>query len=182
MAGSNCAGLRPRACAAILQGDTILMVRHRTTEREYWTLPGGAIEPDETPEAAAVREVREETGLQATVLRFLFSDPYGDDQSLCYCFLLQAMEHGVTPGADPEESHLGPDERLLQDVAWLPLDQMTQDGQVAKVLTALSLDIERGRVDGTGESIGYAESLQMMALQLRQDVNGPKGREVMWRD
>lgn len=42
---------------------------------------------------------------------------------------------------------------------------------------ALDLDRERGWIDEDGDSTGYAESLQMMALQLRQDVEGPAGRD-----
>jgi 8-oxo-dGTP pyrophosphatase MutT (NUDIX family) len=34
-------------------------------------VPGGAVEPGETPEAAAVREVAEETGLRVTLVRKL---------------------------------------------------------------------------------------------------------------
>lgn len=34
-----------------------------------WSVPGGWIEPGESPEAAAVREVLEETGLQVTGAR-----------------------------------------------------------------------------------------------------------------
>ena len=39
-----------------------------THEGERWGLPKGHIEPWETPEEAAVREVREETGVQARVI------------------------------------------------------------------------------------------------------------------
>ncbi|MFG3258131.1 NUDIX domain-containing protein [Streptomyces sp. NPDC048172] len=41
-------------------GGRLLMVYER--DRECWELPGGGIEPGETARAAAVREVREETG------------------------------------------------------------------------------------------------------------------------
>jgi ADP-ribose pyrophosphatase YjhB (NUDIX family) len=37
------------------------------TDDEVWTLPGGGLEHGEDPRAAVVREVREETGLSATV-------------------------------------------------------------------------------------------------------------------
>lgn len=39
----------------------ILMVRHH--HNDWWVLPGGMIEPDETPQQAAIREIKEETGV-----------------------------------------------------------------------------------------------------------------------
>ena len=47
----------------------ILLVRQR--DDEIWSTPGGVIEPDETPAAAVVREVREETGLLVRPARIL---------------------------------------------------------------------------------------------------------------
>jgi ADP-ribose pyrophosphatase YjhB (NUDIX family) len=40
---------------------SILLVRQR--DGDVWSTPGGALEPDETPADAVVREVQEETGL-----------------------------------------------------------------------------------------------------------------------
>ena len=44
-------------------GRLLLVRRGREPHRGRWSLPGGRIEADESPEAAVVREVREETGL-----------------------------------------------------------------------------------------------------------------------
>lgn len=41
----------------------LLMVRHRDSQRTYWILPGGGVDEGETWEAAAVREMWEETGI-----------------------------------------------------------------------------------------------------------------------
>ncbi|WP_025786196.1 NUDIX hydrolase [Sporosarcina sp. D27] len=45
------------------QGDNVLMVKNKGENSSYYTLPGGAVESGETLEEAAVREAKEETGL-----------------------------------------------------------------------------------------------------------------------
>src|SRR2546430_7791471 len=49
--------------------DRILLVRQ--AEGGVWSAPGGAIDPEETPADAVVREVWEETGLHTRPLRLL---------------------------------------------------------------------------------------------------------------
>lgn len=127
---------RLRVCGAILRDDHILMVQHRDTVRTYWTLPGGGVETNETASQAVVREVWEETGLRATVVRHLFSEPYS--AGICKCYLLTvAGDQQAALGYDPEEAGLEIGDRLLQGVAWQPIITMQDDGQVAQVLLAL---------------------------------------------
>ncbi|NJQ02133.1 NUDIX hydrolase [Streptomyces zingiberis] len=56
------------AAVILFHGDRLLMVLER--ESATWELPGGGIEPGESPRAAAVRELAEESGQVADELRF----------------------------------------------------------------------------------------------------------------
>lgn len=47
-----------------------------STNKTYFALPGGRIEPDEAPEAATLRELKEETGLEPASLELWFKHNY----------------------------------------------------------------------------------------------------------
>ncbi|WP_226530685.1 NUDIX hydrolase [Metabacillus niabensis] len=49
------------------QEENVLMVKNKGDTFSYYTLPGGAVEPEETLEEAAIREVKEETGLDVEI-------------------------------------------------------------------------------------------------------------------
>ena len=78
------------------QGKVLLQ---RRGDSHKWGFPGGAIEPGETPEITAVREAKEETGLDVSVVRLIgvYTDsdityPNGDRaQSIVIAYELQKI-------------------------------------------------------------------------------------------
>jgi len=55
----------------------VLLIRDRNG---FWVFPKGHVDPGETPEEAAVREVREETGIEARILAPLGTTRYRNDR------------------------------------------------------------------------------------------------------
>ena len=83
-----------------VDGEVVLLERAHPPFEGRWVLPGGMVERGETAEAACVREVREEVGLDVTVEGFvgLYDDPDRDERgnvSAAYCCL-------PVGGGDPE--------------------------------------------------------------------------------
>ena len=60
---------RCAASAAIFHGEEVLLIeRAKGALAGYWSLPGGHIEAGETARSAALREVREETAVEAELV------------------------------------------------------------------------------------------------------------------
>jgi 8-oxo-dGTP pyrophosphatase MutT (NUDIX family) len=61
---------RRRGAAIVLSGRRMLLIRY-PPGRDAYFIPGGSVEPGKTPAMAAVRELKEETGLVGTVERLI---------------------------------------------------------------------------------------------------------------
>ncbi len=54
------------ASAIIVQGNKTYLIKHK--KLEVWMNPGGHVEENETPEEAAIREAKEETGIEVEII------------------------------------------------------------------------------------------------------------------
>ena len=87
---------RPLAVdAIIIYGDKIIFIQRRNEPyRNMPALPGGFVEENETTEQAVKREVKEETGLDAEILKLVgvYSNPHRDPRGpvVSVCYLLKA--------------------------------------------------------------------------------------------
>jgi 8-oxo-dGTP diphosphatase len=58
----------PAASAAIFRADGKLLLARRTKPPFQWSFPGGRLEPGESAEQAAIREVREEVAVEIAII------------------------------------------------------------------------------------------------------------------
>ena len=58
----------PRAVAVVQRGHQVLVIKRHYYGRDYAVLPGGSVEAGESFEQAAVRELREESTLEARAM------------------------------------------------------------------------------------------------------------------
>ncbi len=84
-----------------VEGDRIVLI-HRRNPPYGWALPGGFVEYGESLEAAAVREAKEETGLDIDLIRQLhtYSDPSRDPRGHTVSTVFIATAQGAPQAGD----------------------------------------------------------------------------------
>ena len=121
--------------ALFKNGDVLLERQHRyPLRRDFIEVPAGKLESGEDPEACARRELLEETGYQATEMRFLFEfyPNVGYSTEIMYFYLAQGLEH-----IGHERDH---DEFL--EILRVPFDEaiaMIRHGEICETKTVTAL-------------------------------------------
>lgn len=111
------APLRPSIVAAIVTSNLGVLIERRHDGRPLWTFPAGEAEPGESPADTAIREAKEETGLQVVV-----SHTLGERQHP------KTGRHMIYLAARPFQGtavHVG-DEDELAEVKWVSLAEAVE--------------------------------------------------------
>ena len=120
--------------------EVALILRRASGDRPVWALPKGWVEPGESLEAAALREVKEETGLVARIVdklgdiryQFYSKDEKARVHKTVHFFLMEYLE-GDTADHDHE----------VEEVGWFPLDEAEAKMTYATERTILKRGRER---------------------------------------
>lgn len=118
----------PGVLAVVARDGRVLLVRRaKNPEKGKWGFPGGRVEPGETVADAALRELREETGVRASagdVLTVLDVIHRRDDGELLHHFVLIAVRCVWQAG----EPHAADD---ALEARWFTLDEVGRLGAQA---------------------------------------------------
>jgi len=126
----------------VVRGEDVMVIVPRG-RRRVLSLPKGGREPGETPQQTAAREVREETGISATVRELLGQVDYGYRRggrqvAKTVHYYLCEFESGDTADHDHE----------VDDARWMPLTEarrrLSYPGERAMIERALSILAAKG--------------------------------------
>ena len=123
----------------------VAVIRPAGRPEGHWALPKGTVDPGEAPLQAALREVREETGLMCEAgqalptSRYFFTGAGGTRVAKTVDFWLMSPIAGAIDAIDEEMR------AEVAEARWLPLRE---------AVTALAYDGERRLLEGVAAELG----------------------------
>lgn len=114
-------GKMTSACLAILQNNKVLMVK--ASYKDHWTFPSGIVDEKESPKKAALRETREETGLDfnendCSLLGVIYTASTGNDRDrFNFAFEVSTLTNNLKLNVPNNE---------ISEATWVPFDKVAE--------------------------------------------------------
>jgi ADP-ribose pyrophosphatase YjhB (NUDIX family) len=146
-----------RVAVIVIQDERVLLVAHQFPgQRRAWLLPGGSVELGETFIEAAIREAREETGLEVEIEKLVFWREFFDWRyALELTFLARPTGGQLRVGHDPEfHDHV----QVIKQVRWCALAELPKLDIAPQVLGQRLSDAWRAGFEGHEPYLGLTES------------------------
>lgn len=116
----------PESARAIVVNDgQILVMKRNKYGQEFYTLVGGRVEADETPEAAVIREVLEETSINVSSPRIV-AVQLGGSFGKQYIYACHYISGKPAVSPDSEEARDNAEGRNLYQPLWVPVGSLSQ--------------------------------------------------------
>lgn len=130
----------------VRDGDVLLSRNAAPPHRGTWTLPGGGVGHGESPVDAVVREVREETGLQATVgvllgvhdEHFTGTAPHGREEDF---HGVQLVFAAIVSAGEPEVQETA---GTTDAAEWVPVADLASEGFAVSAVVTAALAMRAG--------------------------------------
>ncbi len=111
--------MRHRASIFVLDKHNVLLLHRCKDGKEYYVVPGGGIEQSETPEQAAVRELKEETNLEVVLGEKI--GEFETDGNRQYFYIARSWNGTPTLGGE-ELIKQSPNNRY--QLKWVPIKKL----------------------------------------------------------
>ena len=100
----------------------ILLLHRNTAKRTQWEIPGGKVEPNETPEQTAAREASEELDAKIKVVRKLGAEDFTEDgYVMSYAWFLGKIGSGTPKNAEPN---------ICDDLRYWSIDELVATDEI----------------------------------------------------
>lgn len=127
--------MQVRVTGVLIEGDKVLLLNQDTDNGRSWSLPGGKVEEGETLEAALVREMREESGLEISVGRLLYVCDYFGERGQVVHITFEVARVGGQLG----DVAVGADTKVIRGVEFVLVAELHAKGFSAR-FEQLALD------------------------------------------